>query len=356
MEFSETDLSSIAGKSVFISLRDEDIPHVKGIEKLLKSLGTTIYWMGDFRKGEWRKQIYDHLENSDCLLIYISYQKEKSKYARILSEIFRKIRTKIFLREDEDPDDWIKHEYEVFTRKKGTGDVIVYLEAGAQNPGFLSEQQFHRFSNALSDIRDKWEELKDRKISKGEARKAVLAMLREKGIDLGQADEFFDVFGVHSLTSLWRFFMFRLRAALMWVPVAATVAAIALFGFIAGDLTAAPPKVMEPKVTQAALTFGQNGRLACQKQGMACVSVSQTHTDFGTLRDNARYGYVTPTCESTIRRSHSCKTTWDNDYEITGVYYLKSKHSNIPTTLSKSSMCLAQPEYQFANCVPALGD
>lgn len=358
----DVELNKLTGRTIFLSYRARDEPQVHGLRVLLGCLGNSVTKMGEFPPGRWAPHIYQSLANSDTLLIYLSKEPSKSRVRDSFEDFVRKLRrfwNDVLLRRTAPPEDWMREEFEHFRKLHGESrDIIVYAEADAERPSHLRDFQVHYFVTKLTEIRKKWNELRSQRISKREAKRIVLADLRENGITLDDNSKeiFFDLFGINGLRSAARY---------LWAHIYTTFSKIYVFGLtiavlaLAAGMGFSVPRytISVPDVTQVPIGLNQTGSLACGGEGLVCVSASQTRADVGRVNQNEFYGYVTPTCESRVQETTECRPNWQMDYRLTNVVSRRSTSTASKTSiLGTTYMCLSEPSYRFANCVDPLGD
>ena len=360
MDARDIPLEKLKGRRIFISFRRRDEPQVAGLATLLKNIGNDVTQMGDFPAGRWSQFIYKSLSSADTLLVYLTRAPELSRLGRAaerIGAIWRKL-TGLVRRGPAAPADWMREECNYFRQVHGPdGEVIVFAEEDADKPDYLREQQFHFYVSQLTGIRQKWTQMRKDNVASGEARRIILADLKALGVDLDDraASVVLDMFGVYGLRSAARYIWARSRLPLTFAPFAGGLALLGVAGFEAGQRTADQP-VLVPEHFQATIGLGENGRTACAKQDMVCVSVSQHRVVSGRADDNRFYGYATPTCESRLKESNFCRSLgWD--YVLDGVFYQQSVANESGDIFPEqgNDYCWPRPSYQFANCVAPLG-
>ncbi len=360
MGLPDIELKELTNQSIFLSYRSRDEPEVHGLSVLLKNLGNRVTKMTEFPAGQWADHIYKSLETTDTLLIYLSHTPEQSRLRKLASSLGKGLvkTLKALTRRPRDPDDWMEAEFAHF--KKLHGDqrkVVIYAEKDAQQPPYLSGQQMHFYASQLTEIRQKWNQLRKDKVSKTDARRIVVEELRQHGVNLGHGaeDAVLDMFGVHGVHSGLRYAWYRCKWGLAFLPLV-VVLLVAMGSMFSLGRAGIEDRITTPGTTQINIGLNQSGRLACQNKGMVCVSVSQVTARVGTVQESKFYGYATPTCESRLIKSTVCPSTFGFDYELSGVFYQKSAITESPlVNLGQSRFCTGTVPFPNANCVSALG-
>lgn len=357
-DFEITDLTN---QSIFLSYRSRNEPEVHGLSILLKNLGSKVTKMGEFPPGRWNNYIDKELEASDVLLIYLSREPRDNALRRLVSALLLALK-RLFnwlLRRSDEPDNWMREEFERFKKFHGEDrKVVIYAEQDVDKPEYLKGQQMHFYVSQLTALRQKWNKMKADNVTTEDAKRIILAELKEHGVDLsdGAVDQAFDMFGVHNWRSSVRYMWYRAKYTLVFVPLMSLLVLLSGTTYFAGQ--ANTRKVIPvPGVTRVDINLNQSGRTACQKIDMVCVSVAQTEASYGNKSSDKFYGYATPTCESRLVRSTECPRTYGHDYEMTSVFYSKSSRNETPTVnLGREAICWRTDVYQSANCVAPLGD
>jgi hypothetical protein len=356
----EVRLRELSGRQIFLSYRSRDEPQVQGLRVLLGCLGNGVTKMGEFPPGRWGPHIYQRLAISDILLIYLSREPERPRFRVVLENAFRKLKRfwlEVILRRTAAPEDWMREEFEHFRKLHGDSrNIIVYAEADAKRPSYLREYQVHYFATQLTNLRETWNKLRLQGIGRREAKRIMLNDLSKLGIRLGDnsKDVLFDMFGVTGLRSAGRY---------LWTQAYTTFSKLYIFGItsavillVAGVGYSVPRiSIPVPGITQVPIIYAQNGTMACERQNLVCVSVSQTSVSAGGVDGREFYGYTTPTCDSRIRRTTECRE-WQTNYAMTGVKLVKSRTSSVRDRVDDGLLCLSEPRYESANCVDPLGN
>lgn len=353
-------LSALSNQKIFLSYRSRDEPEVHGLSVLLTNLGSHVTKMGDFPAGRWADYIYDSLEASDTLLIYLSRGPDASRLRRAAATVARGFGKafKALTRRPKEPEDWIREEFEHFRALDGDDrKIVIYAEKDAERPDYLKDQQMHFYVSQLTEIREKWNQLKQDKVSADDARRIIIDDLKSHGVNLDPKSSaaIFDMFGVQGLRSALRYIWFSIRQPIAYAPlVAVALLAMALM-FQAGKSTNVD-RIAVPGITPANIALNQSAQQACQAIGKVCVSVSQVRAFLGNATDRDFYGYATPTCESRLVRSSICPNGFGTDYELTNVIYQKSSASETSASVANGRFCTQEVPFPQVNCVDPLGE
>ena len=172
MSGNDLKLKNLTGRNIFLSFRGRDEPQVFGLKTLLVNLGNTVTKMGEFPAGRWSPHIYKSLSEADTLLMYISRGPEQTAWRRAFKAAKSALQKSwnTLLRRPERPADWMKEEYDYFREAHGKdAEIIVYAEEDAVKPDYLRDQQFHFYVSQLTEIRQKWAQLKKDGVDHAEA-------------------------------------------------------------------------------------------------------------------------------------------------------------------------------------------
>lgn len=361
MNTHDIELKELTNQNIFLSYKSRDEPEVHGLTVLLKNLGNKVTKMGEFPAGQWANHIYKSLETADTLLIYLSHAPEPAKLQKLFKAVGKTLLKTLqaLTRRPKEPDDWMEEEFSYF--KKLHGDqrkIIIYAEKDALQPAYLSGYQMHFYVSQLTEIREKWNQLKKDKVNRSDARRIVVQELKQHGVNLGREveDKVLDMFGVHSLRSGVRYVWYRCKGAITFIPLVAVIL-LAMGAMFSLGRVGMENRVISPNTTQVDIGLNQSGRIACQNIGMVCVSVSQIRAEYGNNADSKFYGYATPTCESRLIKSSVCPRTFGSDYELSGVFYQRSVDTETPNVnLGRDRLCTDTVPFPNANCVLALGE
>ncbi len=356
----DIELKQLSDQNIFLSYRSRDEPEVHGLSVLLSNLGNRITKMGEFPAGRWADHIYDSLEKTDTLLIYLSRAPETSRLRAVAGAVGRGFKKafKVLTRRPKEPEDWIREEFEYFSKLKGDQrKVVVYAEKDAVQPDYLQGQQMHFYVSQLTEIRQKWNQLKDDEVSSDDARRIIMDDLKTYGVNLDPKSDaaIFDLFGVHGISSALRYLWFRIRQPIAYAPLVAVILLALGMMFALGKATTRN-WIPVPGITQTDIALNQSARQACQAIDKVCVSVSQVEAFSGNAAASEFFGYATPTCDSRLIESSVCPITFGKDHELTGVVYQKSNRSESDVSLTTGRFCTNRVPFPQANCVDPLGD
>jgi hypothetical protein len=341
----QTDAIGTEGRRIFISYSRADRQRVLGLVSLLEGLGHEVFMdQRSIRVGKrWKEELEKEMNEAQVLMVFWTRHAAGS--------------------------DWVRHEYETFESLFPDRTLVPVIGDSTPLTKTLKARQFSDFCPLINELLAMVRDLEDKGISKREIRAVVLKRLEEEGINLppDKRSRLFGLFGIVGLTIASLYFLkqgrdlvidrvLRVPAATYYAMGAAAVAGFVICHLFTDRDGATPAaRIMVPDLFQVPIGVGQSGDIACNVEGMMCVSVSLSEI----IDVNGKFfGHSTPPCSATVKRISSCRRDYGTDFGIKGVFLRRSPDADKDAQdLSRfDNFCMSgergkQGFYEFANCV-----
>lgn len=135
---------------------------------------------------------------------------------------------------------------------------------------------------------------------------------------------------------------------------------VAIF-FLFGKVKLLEKSIPLVKVDQKGVSFVylkevpylKTGSEVCYEAGLSCLGMSSSRI---VDNENKFYGFITPMCDSQVKKASECVEYFDTEYAIDKVKYVRSPNAESNQTLEADFFCLFSKEgkvgkFQYAYCV-----